>query len=500
MKYLKFTIFSIALLFALSAQALEFTVDNLKYITNADSTSVTVKNPVVKPVGELVIPSDVTYNGKEYTVTSIGFGAFDYCISITSITVPESVISIRAGAFNDCMSLASITIPEGIKSIEPRTFYGCSSLVSIVLPESITSIEKEAFMECTSLASIKIPSNVTSIGQEAFNSCKSLSSVTFSEGLTSIGKWAFAGCTAITSITIPSSVKLINDYTFLNCTGLTSVFFSQGLDSIGVQAFYCCDNLASIHIPEGVTSIGAGAFAACKQLASVTLPSSVTSIAVSAFSGSCILSQFVVSESNPLYATEGLALFTKDKRRLLSFPSGQVKQYIVPSGVESINKYAFYDCISLASIEIPESVTLIGEIAFFECDSLKKIYVRNPNPPAIEDLSTIIVMRYSSCTLYVPIGFKERYATADGWKDFQNIEEIDFASVQTDEKIPFDVLIYDDGITITGAEPGVSITVYTVTGTKLLTLPATGDKQRIALPSGGIYFVKVGNQVKKIAL
>ena len=64
MKYLKITIFSIALLFALSAQALEFTVGNLKYTTNADNTSVTVTKSAIKPAGELVIPSHVTYNGE----------------------------------------------------------------------------------------------------------------------------------------------------------------------------------------------------------------------------------------------------------------------------------------------------------------------------------------------------------------------------------------------------------------------------------------------------
>ena len=163
----KFVILCITLLFALSAQALEFTVDNLKYTTNADSTSVTVKKSAIMPAGDLVIPSHVTYNGKKYAVirvegfggcteltsvtipegvTSIENGTFDYCISITSITVPKSVISIGGYAFNECMSLASITIPEGVKLIEMRTFYGCSSLVSIALPESITSIGEEAFM------------------------------------------------------------------------------------------------------------------------------------------------------------------------------------------------------------------------------------------------------------------------------------------------------------------------------------------------------------------
>ncbi|MDD4821101.1 MAG: leucine-rich repeat protein [Bacteroidales bacterium] len=546
MKTLKCMILFACLLSALTAQAFEFTVDDFTYYTTgADNSTVCLSGYIVEPEGDLVIPSNVIYEGKSYPITSIGLRAFggcteltsvtisegiisigiatfDYCKNLLSIALPSTLINIGIGAFDTCEKLTSITLPNGFTSIADRTFYACSNLSSITIPASLTSIGREAFKGCTSLASITIPEGVISIGEESFAGCSSivsitipssitsmglgtfsdcisLSSIYLSEGVSSIGKWAFSGCTVITSVTIPSSVISIGDFSFFKCKSLTSISFSEGLDSIGEDAFCYCDNLTSIHIPEGVTSIGAGAFAACKQLASVTLPSSVTSIAVCAFSGSCILSQFVVSESNPLYATEGLALFTKDKKSLLSFPSGRVKQYIVPSGVEVISSYAFYDSYSLASIEIPKSVTLIGEYAFFGCDSLRKVYVGNLDPPAIEDLKTIIGIR-NSCTLYVPIGSKEAYATADGWKDFQYIEETNFAVVPTSEESPFSIIIDGEGITITGVKPGASITVYTIMGTKLLTLPATGDKQRIALSSGGIYFVKVGNQVKKIIL
>jgi len=53
---------------------------------------------------------------------------------------------------------------------------------------------------------------------------------------------------------------------------------------------------------------------------------------------------------------------------------------------------------------------------------------------------------------------------------------------------------------IAGAELGATITVYTVTGTQLLTLTATGNEQRITLPGGALYFVKVGSQMMKVAL
>ena len=45
--------------------------------------------------GSVVIPSTVEYNGSSYRVTSIGWGAFQNCKSLTSVTIPESVTYIE---------------------------------------------------------------------------------------------------------------------------------------------------------------------------------------------------------------------------------------------------------------------------------------------------------------------------------------------------------------------------------------------------------------------
>ena len=138
----------------------------LEFKLNSDGKSYYVAGIGSCTDTEIIIPS--TYN--DLPVTGIGWRAFYYCTSLTSITIPNSMTSIGDGAFSACTSLASITIPDSVTSIGERAFSGCTNLASITIPDSVTSIGKLAFSGCTSLTSITIPDSVTSIGDSAINS------------------------------------------------------------------------------------------------------------------------------------------------------------------------------------------------------------------------------------------------------------------------------------------------------------------------------------------
>ena len=119
--------------------------------------------PISDYSGSIVIPSTVTYNGRTYTVTSIGYGAFWACSGLTSITIPGSVTSIGNYAFPSCSGLTSITIPGSVTSIGDCAFASCRGLTSITIPNSVTNIGYNAFSGCSSLTSITIPNSVTSM-------------------------------------------------------------------------------------------------------------------------------------------------------------------------------------------------------------------------------------------------------------------------------------------------------------------------------------------------
>lgn len=168
----------VALLFTSGAKAYDFEVKGIYYyILDAEAITAQVCSGATKYSGEIVIPANVSYDGADYTVTSIGYGAFSNS-SVISVTIPNSVTSIGWNAFYKCSDLISVTLPNSITSIGRETFRGCASLTSVTIPSSVSSIEYRAFDNCSSLTSIKIPNSVTDIGGGVFEYCSCLASVT----------------------------------------------------------------------------------------------------------------------------------------------------------------------------------------------------------------------------------------------------------------------------------------------------------------------------------
>ncbi len=388
-------------------------------------------------VTSITIPEKVTYNSTEYSVTSIGYGAFANCSSLTSISIPNSVTSIETLAFELCSSLTSITIGNSVTSIGNSAFYGCTSLTSISIGNSVTSIGDGAFSWCSFLSSITIGNSVTSIGNEAFYGCSRLTSITM-EATTppTLGTNAFDQGRAIhipdntlsayksawgtdyvyvnneTSLTInvetpgtlsdliidagfrPIEVAKLkvtgtlndDDFTCMRgtMTSLVDVDLSEITNTTGVN-FYEKNNLVKIILPNNLTTIGSQAFWQCSSLTSITIPNSVTSIEDLAFQACSSLTSITI-----------------------------------PDSVTSIGIYAFSWCSSLTSITIPNSVTSIGGETFYDCEKLDTITCLGSTPPAAENLGA----NTQTCVLVVPKEAYSDYLEHAYWGQFFNIRTI----------------------------------------------------------------------------
>ena len=91
------------------------------------------------------------------------------------------------------------------------------SITQVTIPETVTKISSDAFNK-SNLESVVIPANVKSLGDRVFMSCKNLSSVTVENGLESVGKFAFAFCERLSKIDFPESVKSVEYGAFRGCT------------------------------------------------------------------------------------------------------------------------------------------------------------------------------------------------------------------------------------------------------------------------------------------
>ena len=127
---------------------LAFTIDSLSYFRRTSTNPPTVVVDDAEPlITTANIPSTVTYQGTSYSVTSIGYEAFENCSRLTSVTIPNSVTSIGNWAFASCRSLTSVNIPNSVTSIGWRAFFACVSLTSVTIPNSVTSIWKSGVRE-----------------------------------------------------------------------------------------------------------------------------------------------------------------------------------------------------------------------------------------------------------------------------------------------------------------------------------------------------------------
>lgn len=94
----------------------------------------------------------------------------------------------------------------------------------------------------------------------------------------------------------------------------------------------------------------------------------------------------------------------------------------LPRTLKIISNYAFEGCSSLTGdLVLPENLTSIGKSAFYDCD-FSTVYCKALTPPDINGPTYIKVF----VPLYVPIGSADAYRAADGWKDFININEMEF--------------------------------------------------------------------------
>ena len=140
---------------------------------------------------------------------------------------------------------------------------------------------------------------------------------------------------------------------------------------------------------------------------------------------------------------------------------------------------------------------MIGDYAFTGCSGLTSVYCHWEQPlecyPQFEE--TVL----TDAVLYVPTGTKEAYAKTHPWSGFINIEEKDYSGISATPQSGLSVKVIDGAIVVEGGDMAVSapvVEVYSAGGGCVY----RGTDSSIGGLGRGVYVVKVGGTVQKVAL
>ncbi len=378
--------------------------------------------------GNFVVPSEVQYNGKTLKVvkigsyafaessivsvtipngiTSIGSYAFCFCKNLTSVLIPNTVTYISNYVFCGCNKLESISLPVNVKKISDHAFRGCSSLKQINIPNGVPSIENETFCNCRSLTNVSIPQSVKTIKASAFEGCSALTALNFLSDVEEIGKYAFADCSTLESITIPSSCKMINNYAFNNCK-IQKLVLEDSSDTLKMGFSY-----------DEIVHDGWKFVFRYKNLFS---DAEIEAL----YWGRPI--NHLVQPSKRIENIEnvndsenvGNGIFGKNIKSLI------IGDLVTYNDINSNYSYSLlHNGPQYHSITFGKGISTIPDLSYNE--QLDSIFIVRTSPPNAQGFSN---KTYMNCTLVVPQGCRATYESANVWKNFWNIKELDLGLI-----------------------------------------------------------------------
>lgn len=363
----------------------------------------------------------VVYREKTGTYTfsqdpaEIGAYAFAGQTEITSVTIPASVTTIGEGAFQNCVSLSSFNIEQGsaLVSLGAGVFKNCTSLVDVDFTNAsrLTTLTNGTstgglFAGCSSLRKVTFGAGIETIGTYLFvGSAVEEVDLTASTKVTALGNYMFQNCTNFKKIDLPVSLTTLGNYTFDGCTsfagdngvldlsgvaGLTEIMYSAAATvGSGANTFRNCTALEKVILPARFTRLGGGVFQNCTSLTEVTgpdgAPLNYTFIGSYAFENTAITSfEFGTGLTNSTIGAvfrncaslsdvtfaEGCAL-TALPTNLFQNCTALERIDLTPlTDLKTLNNYLFQNCSALEEVVLGEGVTTLGTYVFEGCTSL----------------------------------------------------------------------------------------------------------------------------------
>ena len=404
---------------------IEYEYDEKNYTYTQNVKDVCINSTSCNSEEEVVIPGEISYDGKKYSVTSLG-SVFSGNKIVEKVTIPKSVTYL-SDTFSGCSALSEIVNTNQLKSVN-GAFSNCSSLKSIDL-SSCETVGNRSFYDCSQLENVvlKVCKRIETSAFCGYTSfCRKLKSVGDISHCESIGEFAFQECWSLTSVDL-SSCKTIGRFSFDGCSALESVGSTKLLTNIPESAFNGCSNLQNIDL-SNCTSIGSSAFYSCSKLNHLNL-NKCTYISKNAFNGSGLeeidLTAVKMIEENAFSDCQNLVKVTGLEqiktlpsrmfylcRKLSSINLSKIESLgedcMRGTAIESVNLQkiknwssgVFDNCEALTTVVFPESLTYIPSDAFANCYKLSTIDLSHCTAiysSAFDGCSSLVSVTLDSC-------------------------------------------------------------------------------------------------------
>ena len=229
---------------------------------------------------------------------------------------------------------------------------------------------------------ICIPDGVKEIGDEVFRFKRTPEKVMISDGVEKIGLYSFAFCEKLQEVTLPEGLTVLDHGAFSGCVSLEKIRLPQNMVKIEAYAFKSCKSLTEVELPASVKEIGQGVFEKCSPQLRVRVAAGSASFYLK---GNCLIGK----QDKTLYWAGGKFEIPSggevERIRRGAFTGREdLRSIAIPSGIRTLDLYAFKDCIALEEVSLPEGLEKIEDEGFRNCKSLRRLVI----PSTVKEVGT----------------------------------------------------------------------------------------------------------------
>ena len=218
------------------------------------------------PSGDMVIPSHIRCRGVRYRVTDIDTCAFQNCVELTHLTLPEGLQRIGEGAFvGDNRIADTLVIPRSLKVLENGPFSDCHSLTTLVWKALDCSTGKQPhlnnhfFYRCSSLKKAIIDDSVYVLPPRIFNDMGWLEVIVMPNHIRELPIEFASNTYNLRDCRLPDSLRKISHGAFY-MSSLERVVIPDKTELLGAYSYSYCQNLREVEIGSGMKRIESYAF------------------------------------------------------------------------------------------------------------------------------------------------------------------------------------------------------------------------------------------------